>query len=820
MGDKLNKKQEKGYVIVSMSNLFHIFDKERIAEKEVLKEPQNQKDEQKKIKETKTNDLIEDQISEHRLIDKNEKQLNQTREMKSFQTDNTKNSKPEGIKKNSSCCDYFFNLVLFLFLLLIFNSSFVWVLYYMIAHQKNNYYCFDVFSKEFKICPKSDFCPEKGITDFIFTDEESNVDVAIETENINKKYLDFYIKDTGLFSLLNKKFSKTSEIASYYSIVVVITKKEGFLFTNTFRTACDTYIVDFIIFLVVGMILGNYIFGYSADMFGRKKVLIVALLVQVIGGLVVFGMTYYIVQQGKVHNDDYTVDNQMFDFKYEKYSQISDFISNSDRPEYSLTNLNGIYRENFNAIKKEVLSSYFIMYNYKKYKLFIFVGLFFIFFGNSPVFTISLAYLMENALTEDSMNLYYLFFHFSYPFSILLGSILTTFFNSFYYPLLVLSCVQLVMIFILAFGFFESQRFNFEYSFYTEITEFTAYILGWENLRNNYREKISDPSIEKVQNVNKEIETSNAFTIYYLESSPKVATEIKFKNESEKSTFFASFIANRIKENIEKSQTLKQKKLKAKKESQINRQNILSHPLTINTLMKKEKQIKNHLLIIFSFISSISIVLNLALTKVTSSVFLPRDVLLTKTVFQTWIFGYFILFYVILYPFIYFIVKFLGISVILFPSLIIILIFSGIFEVIGLLSREQNDLNKYTYGSFEITFRDHPTILITCNVFVLIAAVGLLYSMYFYLTKLTRTIYRCSFYGICQIFIDLTLIISITLDHYIEKTYFYTCLFSIIGIINSYFITSNEDTLNITEIREIVFDEVKTSNQQNKGNIN
>ena len=69
-------------------------------------------------------------------------------------------------------------------------------------------------------------------------------------------------------------------------------------------------------------------------------------------------------------------------------------------------------------------------------------------------------------------------------------------------------------------------------------------------------------------------------------------------------------------------------------------------------------------------------------------------------------------------------------------------------------------------------------------------------------------------------FIDLTLIISITLDHYIEKTYFYTCLFSIIGIINSYFITSNEDTLNITEIREIVFDDVKTSNQQNKGNIN
>ena len=812
------KRPERGYVIVSMSNLFHIFDKERITEKLSSKEPS--KDEPRKLKETKTNDqLLEDAASEHRLMDKTDAKLNKTtNEMKSIQTDATKSSKQDIGKKHSSCCDYFFNLVLFLFFLLIFNSSFVWVLYYILAHQKNNYYCFDSFSKGFKVCSKDDFCPTKGISNFIFTDKISDVNVTKEAEMINEKYLDFYIKETGLFSLLNKKFSKTAEISSYYTIVIVVTKKEGFLFSNTFRTTCETNIVDFIIILVIGMVCGNFFFGYMADIFGRKKILIVCLFVQVIGGMVVFGQTYYILKQGEEHgNEKYIVEDQMFKFDFTTYPAISDFVqTDSNRPEYNMNNLNNIYEEKFNEIKGDVLKSNFIRLNYKKYNLFIFVGFFFIFLGNSPVFTISLAYLMENALTEDSMNLYYLFFHFSYPFSILLGSALVTLLDSFHYPILGLSCVQFCMILILMFGFYESQRFNFEYSFYTRITEFTAYILGWDNLKYNYRERIYDSGNEKIPNLNKEVEQGNAFTIYYNENSPKIATELKYKNENEKSTLLGAFIANKIKENIEKVQILKQKKTMLRKGNRINRQQILSYPITtINSLMGKEKQIKNHLLIIFSFISSISIVFNLALTKVTSSVFLPRHILLTRTVFQTWIFGYFLLFYVILYPFIYFIVKFLGISVILFPSLIVILVFSGIFEIIGLLPREQNDLNIYAFGSFDIAFRDHANALITCNVFVLIAAVGLLYSMYFYLTKLTRTIYRCSFYGICQIFIDLTMIISISLDNFIEKTYFYTCLFAIIGIINSYFITSNEDTLNITEIRKIVFDDVK-SNKQNK----
>jgi hypothetical protein len=62
---------------------------------------------------------------------------------------------------------------------------------------------------------------------------------------------------------------------------------------------------------------------------------------------------------------------------------------------------------------------------------------------------------------------------------------------------------------------------------------------------------------------------------------------------------------------------------------------------------------------------------------------------------------------------------------------------------------------------------------------------------------------------------DITLIISFGINQYIEKNFLYASLFAFIGIINSFFITHNDDSLNITEMKEINFDEVKINNHNN-----
>ena len=224
--------------------------------------------------------------------------------------------------------------------------------------------------------------------------------------------------------------------------------------------------------------------------------------------------------------------------------------------------------------------------------------------------------------------------------------------------------------------------------------------------------------------------------------------------------------------------------------------------------MRKEKLIRKHFLLILSFISSLSIVTNLSMTKIFSQIFISRDKFISmNSIFSTHICNYSIIYIIILFPFIHYFIKCIGLSLILRTSLIITFIASFLFEIISLSSREITNLVENKYNSIDIIINKYNKPLIAFIYLVSISNVGMQYSLYFFLTKLTKTIYRCSFYGICQIFIDATYFISLCLEENIEKTYAYVCLFALISLITSIFIISNEDSINITDYREIKFDD-------------
>jgi len=117
------------------------------------------------------------------------------------------------------------------------------------------------------------------------------------------------------------------------------------------------------------------------------------------------------------------------------------------------------------------------------------------------------------------------------------------------------------------------------------------------------------------------------------------------------------------------------------------------------------------------------------------------------------------------------------------------------------------DLTETKYNSIDIIYYKYINALIAFIYLVCISNVGIQYSLYFFLTKLTKTIYRCTFFGICNIFIDITFLISLSLEDSIEKTYSYTYLFALISFIISIFIIPNDDSLNITDLREIKFND-------------
>ena len=780
-----------GIVIVSMSNLFHIFDKERTIEKKIYKINKLGTITNKRIKKNYSNYLITE--SSHND--------DKTQTMSESSEKSPKREEAYTLIKKRSCCDYFFNLALVCFLMIFLNGCYSSTVLFIFSKRKNKMYCFDSDSREFKICETSNFCPISGVRDIIYTNGHPNLSVTKEMEGIKSKYIDFYVKESTIFSRLNKKFSKKKSTMSKYGVTIISTYKENYLFHNTFRTGCDNYLINLLLSSFMASAIGNIIFGHIADIFGRKKVIIIATLIQILGVVIIVCSTYYAVYKGNDDNSEniHPFNNKkMFNFDYSSqdgYSYIQSYIKYSNLEEFDLSNMNKNYKDNFNSFKKEVLKSKYIKYYFQKVRILIFIGFFLVFFTNSSIKTITLAYLLENALTEDSINLYYLYFNFTIPLSLIFSLFMMTYFDSFHFFISVLCTFQLALIIIFWYGFYESQRFNFEYAFYTRITKFTIYILGEDNLKKNYSADFKS-IIDKNNNEKEKVQLD----IYYSKHSKdkfKIQSELNNNEENENCEFLSSLLYHN-----------KIVHTRNKKENQIKRSGILGNPFTIFHLMRKEKFIKKHFLLILSFICSLSIVTNLSMSKITSQGFMPREKLISqKTILNSHISNYSIIYIIILFPFIHYVIKCTGLGMILKISLIMTFLSSFLFEIICLSSREITNLVENKYNSLDIIINKYMNALNAFIYLVSISNVGMQYSLYFFLTKLTKTIYRCTFYGICHVFIDVTFFISLCLEENIEKTYAYVCLFALISLITSIFITSNEDSLNIMDFREIKFDD-------------
>ena len=775
-----------GIVIVSMSNLFHIFDKERAAETKILKITKRTTGKLKRANKTINNIITDPSHVETVFTEASEK--------------SPKKDEKYNIKKKRTCCDYFFNLVLICFLMIFLNGCYIWIVFIIFSRPKNKFYCFDSDSREFKICGLYDFCPINGVRDIIYSDSIYDININNEIKNINDKYIDFYVKQATVYSFMNKKISRKNPTMHKFGVTIISTYKENYLLKNTFKTGCENYMLNVVLAIGFGTIIGNIIFGYVGDIFGRKKVIIIAHFIEIIGSLIIIFTTYSAVNRGKkITDEEFKPFNnkKIFNFDYTKddYYHVQNFIRYFNLKYFENSNMNKIYKENFNTFIQEILESKYINDYFRKYRFLFVFGFFLIFSSNSTIKSSILAFILENALTEYSMNLYFLYFNFTFPLSLFFTIIMITSLDSFHFFMLIVCILQFLLIIIYTIFFYESQRFNFEYAYYTRITDFAVYILGEDKLKRKYSE---DFKYNEKSNIDKEKVQINLYYSKDTRDKYKIKNELNNNEENESATFLSSFLESEEDSKISKK----------KKENIIKRNYILGNPFSILSLINKEKLIKSHMFLVLSFISSLSLVSNISLSKITSPAFITREKLITsETIIFSNITLYPILYFIILFPFIHAFIKCIGLGIILRISLGMTFFSSIIYELICLSSREMTDLTETKYNSMDIIYYKYIKALTAFIYLDSISNVGIQYSLYFFLTKLTKTIYRCSFFGICNIFIDLTFLISLALEEAIEKTYAYSFLFALISFIISIFIIPNDDSLNITDLREIKFND-------------
>ncbi len=328
-------------------------------------------------------------------------------------------------------------------------------------------------------------------------------------------------------------------------------------------------------------------------------------------------------------------------------------------------------------------------------------------------------------------------------------------------------------------------------------------------MKSFYRVKDDDLKNNVDMSATIEKENINIFGIYYNLDDYRIQTELNNEKINENThyldsirfprNFFYKFLYNN--ELIQKPAS----------KNLIERFNLYRNPFYLFKLMAKDKQFKKKSGITFSFIISLSIVINLSLQRITSNYLVQREKLITSSVFGTYLFLYICITFILLFPFIHYLIKCFGIYIILFPCLILITISAVFFEMICFLNPNGDfiDLTKYHDGDNAKLVDSANKYLLPFVYFISFSYVLLDYVLYFFIIKLTKTIYRCTLLANCQIIYNICYIISFGLEKYIFGGYYYSIIFTIISIVNSIFVNTSEDSLNIGEMREIKLDEIK-----------
>lgn len=687
---------------------------------------------------------------------------------------------------------YYTKLRILIFLISIFSMSLTWMILSITTIPKNKYYCLDAFSREFKLCDQSEFCDtnDKGINYVVFIEDEDivNKDILEEIYNINKKYLNYFLKDGLIFSLQNAKFDKYVEVDSLYNVVFAISYNEKWNIFTTFSQFCKRQLimVQLCIALILSFIFGNFIWGMLADIFGRKKVIIGMGVVQFLGTLTIYFTCSYIISTGQPDQNINTINlnntainttnirydtSKSFLFDYKTDKNIVDFL-NKRFDTFENQNLNQVYTSEYNTNIQGLLNDQFISKNFSKFKFLFFLGFIMIYLCTSGFSNITLAYLLENSINDTEIYNNYVFWHYTIPLSYLVQFILLTMINNFYLPILICGVITLTASLLLGFLLFESPRHHYEFFEYKEITKIFENILGKELIEKFYRS-------EEVPRFRKEI----------LKQGKKVDYIEVLCNR----VIFLGYNARQIRY----KELVLQNKL-----VEVRRYEILRNPFLLFILISKNKQVKKNLLIIVSLVAIIGFIFNLTVCKYNLNLVFSRENLYSNIIVNQVVFYLIITMIVSLYVF-NFILKFFGFSIILFICFSIIFIFSLLFELFSLGPRNFEDMNVYTYNSVDIIFDRRGKTLLTFLFVITFFATGIYGVIFFYLTKLTKTLYRGTFFGVFRCILDFTFLISVALSQYFEKNFFYVSVLSIIGFVNAYFIKEDFDFSLVADFRQI-----------------
>ena len=606
----------------------------------------------------------------------------------------------------------------FLLLLIVFYVSSVhWVFLFFTKRKMERDYCFTNLN-QFESCIPEQFCSQASKTKInyhLYNDSYSvhnnsagsHLSFLEEIKSINEYYKNFFINynyqisKKGLFFSLDTSQKNIDK----YNFVIILTKKEKWnIFLNLY-SYCDK---DAYYFYILGMILlggliGSYLFGTLADIYGRKILILITLFI------VALSLTF-------ITTIAYTIEKKYY---------------------YYLDNFNKNYISNTNNTNYDILSKLYSQKNtelfFRKFGVRFLLSLFLLNLALRPLSKISLSLLLENSTSEliilENFRLFTFVTTGLPPF--IIAHILMILNNS--NALLLFLSLSFFILFLLSYFILtESMRHLYEYCEWKELTKviFSLYKIN-DEVHLNFKNKIEFQAFLLDEN---RIYFDNVFR--------------KFEPVKNQSVIKSSqlHIAKKrimsINRDIKRNSVLIIKKFEVK-----------SNPLIIYSCISSNADLikSKYLIIILLFIIYLQVyLLEKEIMEIPfvglSDFFINKD---DSLIINSNLFILGIIIYLSNY-FYYFFYRISCFKMIVYFSMIIISILLIVHYYMTYNSDDfPVDLSEFNFPMLVTPYTKTSNYLININLFFINFFLnGLSFYINILLIKLTKTLYRCTLFGI------------------------------------------------------------------------
>ena len=645
-----------------------------------------------------------------------------------------------------------------------------WIFLFISRSKIERNYCFGRLS-QFDSCSTEQICTEYGkkLNLILFNDTFSYHNSSLdshelfieENKRINVYYKPFYLRYSHLLST-HKLFSKIQMLSNTNektNFVIVLTAKEKWNLFYRYFSLCefDNYYIMFVIMISFGGIIGSLVFGFLSDMYGRRSTIRSTLFIITITStfLALYGayFDYYYIKSIEKFKKNNIIKGE--DYSYENI--------------LSLLYAQGKIREKFRKYFNSLLVDIFILSG-----------------GLWPLLKSCMALLIENSTGELKVLIgfrRYNFFFGGLP--ALFTSLIFANLNSFTTTFVVLSCLNLIL-FILSVVFLEeSVRYYYEYCEWPNLTEavLNTYKVNIEDFRTLNDEELKEfRKEENLKNFNNTVRKMNTYT--------------KDDNNSEYIIRYSFY------NDIREKNLALNRNIKRDTDFVIKLNDVKSNPMIIIVCI-----ISNRTFIDSKFLILIILIL----------LYIIND-LLEKELLETPFFAIKDLYFGIdnnyILNSVFFLVAFFNLAsnyffygfyrincfkTIIVGSLIYITFALIIYHFLTSNNEDTPlDLNQYNFSMLNIYHKEKISrnyLLILFTIYFTLNGVN--FYVYLLILKISKTIYRCTYFSIHSISLIAAMAISECIHYQMEHYFLFLCVLNVLCLLTFGFLSEFKELLYV-----------------------